>query len=75
MKTDKNIKNFSDISSATNPIGLGHNTCPLNVLYEADKTEKAKYQISLPGVCPLPTGPPRLIGHHIPPLEPTPMMI
>jgi len=76
MNIDKNMKNSSVVSSATYLYGYDRNTCPLNVFHEADNINKnMKFKISLPSVCPLPTSPPRLTGHHIPPLEPTPMMI
>ncbi len=70
MKIDKNIIIFPVINSSTDLHNDHHNTCPLNVRYEADNIDKNKFQVSLPGVCPLPTSPPRLKGHHVPPLEP-----
>ena len=75
MKIDKNMRNFSVVSSATKLHGYDHNTCPLNVFYEADSFNKIEFEISLPGACPLPTSPPRLKGHHVPPLKPNPMII
>jgi len=62
----KNMGNFSFVSSATKFLGYDRNTCRLNVFYEADSFSKIEFEISLPGVCPLPTSPPRLKGHHVP---------
>jgi len=75
MKISKNMGNFSVISSATNLLDYDRNTCPLNGFYEADSFSKIEFEISLPGVCPLPTSPPRLKEHHVPPLKPNPKII
>ena len=71
----KNMRNFSVSSSATNLLDYDRNTCPLNVFYEADSINKIEFKISLPGACPSPTSPPRLKGHHVPPLKPNPKII
>ena len=72
----KNMRNFSDVSSTTKFHDYNYSTYPMNVFYEAGNIDnKIKSEISLPGVCPLPNSPPRLTGHHVPPLEPNPMII
>jgi hypothetical protein len=71
----KNMGNFSVVSSATKLLGYHRNTRPLNDFHEADSLDKIEFEISLPGVCPLPTSPPRLKGHHVPPLKPNPKII
>ena len=75
MNISKNMRNFSVVSSATKLLGYHRNTRPLNGFHEADSLDKIEFEISLLGVCPLPTSPPRLKGHHVPPLKPNPKII